>query len=368
MPTSKYFDQCPPFPSGVHTVPLPKVSFEELQNGSEKESQLLFQACQEWGFFLLNLQPSSKGNELLKHAEQMFDLTNETYNLEQSVLDSYAYKPPHDLTGYKRKGQLKTDDGKMDCIELYSINQDDMLGNRSARKNADTIEAKRADVRQFIENSHSIIGMPPRTVQGVRWILMLADVIFSHLDKQLGLQPGTLSELSPLNEISETSVRLLRSQSQLSPQYDSISLGGHTDIGTITLLFNVVGGLQILPADRENELENWLYVKPEPGNVLVNIGDTLVEWTGGLLRSSLHRVITAPGEQALVARQSVAYLVRPRNNASMQRLKSGTIPPVEQGEEDETRSVIEWAAWRAKQVMLGQLKSQTRGGRSAVAA
>lgn len=68
---------------------------------------------------------------------------------------------PLTIRRYKRKGQLKTDDGKMDCMELYSINQDDMLGNRPARKNADTIEAKRADVRQFIENSHSIIGMPP---------------------------------------------------------------------------------------------------------------------------------------------------------------------------------------------------------------
>ncbi|KAJ5631796.1 oxidoreductase 2OG-Fe(II) oxygenase family [Penicillium longicatenatum] len=351
MPTIKYFNRCPPFPSEVPTVPLPKVSLEELQNGSEKEGQLLFQACQEWGFFLLNLERTSEGSELLENAEKMFDLTNETYNLDQSVLDSYAYKPPHDLTGYKRKGQLKTDDGKMDCMELYSINQDDMLGNKSARNNVDTIEAKRAEVRQFIECSHSII-----------------DVIFSHLDQQLGLEPGTLSELSPLNEISETSVRLLRSQSQSNPQHDSITLGGHTDIGTITLLFNVVGGLQILPADRENKLENWLYVKPEPGNVLVNIGDTLVEWTGGLLRSSLHRVITAPGEQALETRQSVAYLVRPRNNASMQRLKSGVIPVVEQSEEEETRSVVEWASWRAKQVMLGQLKPQTRGGRSGVAA
>ncbi|KAJ6084544.1 hypothetical protein N7486_011344 [Penicillium sp. IBT 16267x] len=42
----------------------------------------------------------NKGNELLGNAEQMFDLTNETYNLDQSVLNSYAYKPPHELTGY----------------------------------------------------------------------------------------------------------------------------------------------------------------------------------------------------------------------------------------------------------------------------
>lgn len=160
---------------------------------------------------------------------------------------------------------------------------------------------------------------------------------------------------------------MLRSQSEPSSEGDSINLGGHTDIGSITLLFNVVGGLQILPADRENKRGNWLYVKPEPGHAVVNIGDTLVEWTGGLLRSSLHRVVTAPGEQALVARESVAYLVRPRNSASMQRLNGGIVPPVKEGEVDETRSVNEWAAWRAKRVMLGQLKPQTKGGKSVIA-
>jgi isopenicillin N synthase-like dioxygenase len=189
------------------------------------------------------------------------------------------------------------------------------------------------------------------------------DAVLSRLDHQLGLEPGTLGALSPLDQISETSVRLLLGKSQSTPEYDSITLGGHTDIGTITLLFNVVGGLQILPAGKENIRENWLYIKPEPGHALVNIGDTLLEWTGGVLRSSLHRVLTAPGEQALIGRQSVAYLVRAYNSASMQRLKGGIIPPVE-NEDEETRSVNEWAAWRTKQIILGQLKPQTRGGKS----
>lgn len=99
MPIFKYFDQIPPFSSEVQIVPLPKVSLEELQNGSGKERQLLFQACQEWGFFSLDLQGSTKGDELLQNAEQMFDLTKETFDLDQSVLDSYAYKPPTNLTG-----------------------------------------------------------------------------------------------------------------------------------------------------------------------------------------------------------------------------------------------------------------------------
>ncbi|CAI7646587.1 unnamed protein product [Penicillium glandicola] len=334
MPTTKYFAQVPPFPSEVQIVPLPKVSLQKLQNESVEESQLLLEACQNWGFFLLDLQQSEKGEELLEVAGKMFDLTKETFDLDQSVLDRYAYKPPHDLTGYKRKGQLKTDDGKMDRMDLYSINQDDILANRPPRRNADPIEAKRAELRQFIESSHSVIG----------------------------LNPGTLSALCPLDQISETSVRLLLGQSQSTPEYDSITLGGHTDIGTITLLFNVVGGLQILPAAKENTPENWQYIKPEPGHAVVNIGDTLLEWTGGVLRSALHRVSTAPGEQALVSRQSVAYLVRPKNSASMQTLKGEFIPPVEENEGDETRSVNEWAAWRAKQIMLGQLKPQTRGG------
>jgi isopenicillin N synthase-like dioxygenase len=243
--------------------------------------------------------------------------------------------------------KLKSDDGKTDYMHLYSINQDDMLGNRPARRNADPLEAHRKEIQAFIRNAHSAL-----------------DIVLAALEGQLGLQSGALSALSPLDEQSETSVRLLLSPAQASPEYDRITLGGHTDIGTMTLLFNVIGGLQILPAGSENVMDNWRYIKPEPGFAVVNVGDTLVEWTGGLLQSSLHRVITAPGAQADVPRRSVAYLVRPANIASMRRLRGGVIPPVTEEDAEETRPVNEWAAWRSKQIMLGHLKPQTRGGRA----
>lgn len=249
------------------------------------------------------------------------------------------------MTRYKQKGKLRTENGKLDCIELYNINQDDIMGNRQAMKNVETIESKRPECQRFIENAHDV-----------------ANTVLALLDAKLGLAPGTLSAMSPLDQISETSVRLTLAKSQEEALDNNISLGGHTDIGSITLLFNVVGGLQILPAGQENKMANWRYVKPEPGCIIVNIGDTLVEWTGGVLRSSLHRVVTPPGEQALVPRQSVAYLARARNNASMRRLNGRFIPPVEDPSEEETRSVNEWAAWRARQVMLGQLNPQTTGG------
>ncbi|PWY65550.1 oxidoreductase [Aspergillus eucalypticola CBS 122712] len=347
MPTNRYFAQAPPFPADTPTIDLPVLSFSDLRSGNPTEGEKLFAASREWGFFLIDLHDSAEGRTLLHDAEAMFDLDIELFSLDQTTLDQYAYNAPKDLTGYKRMGALKTDDGKLDHMHLYNINQDDILGNRPPRTNAPPIEAQRPQIQNFIRHASSAL-----------------DVILKTLDDHLGLERGTLSKLSPLDQESETSVRLLCSPPHASGEAnrDRISLGGHTDIGTTTLLFHIIGGLQILPAGLENKMENWRFVRPVPGCALVNIGDALVEWTGQLLRSSLHRVLAAPGEQAFVPRRSVAYLVRPAKSASMRRIRGGKIPVLTEGEEEETRSVDEWAAWRSKQVMLGLLKPQTRGG------
>lgn len=91
----------------------------------------------------------------------------------------------------------------------------------------------------------------------------------------------------------------------------------------------------------------------------------LVQLTGGVLRSALHRVVTPPGEQGLLVRRSLAYLVRAEDNAFMWRLKSdGVVPELSEGEEDERRSPAEWAEGRVKLVTNGQLAPQTTGGRT----
>lgn len=251
-------------------------------------------------------------------------------------------------SSYKSSGKLKTDDGKLDVMEMYNLGQDDILGNTPPRSNPPPLEAHREDCKIFFLHAHAVL-----------------DVILYHLDKCLDLSPGTLSSLNPLDKISDTAVRLTVSypQQKSNMDFQRITLGGHTDLGTITLLFNVAGGLQILPAGSENINANWRFIRPEPGCAVINIGDVLVERSGGVLRSSLHRVITAPGEQANVKRQSLAYLVRPERDGSMRRLRGGNvIPPLSEGEQDETRSVSDWLAWRARQVMNGELKPMTTGG------
>lgn len=100
MPTEQHFAQVPPFPSDIPLVPLPRISLQKLQDGNSKETSLLYEACREWGFFLLNLADAPAGKSVLDEAEKMFGLVSDTFALDQDTLDQYAYKPPTDLTGY----------------------------------------------------------------------------------------------------------------------------------------------------------------------------------------------------------------------------------------------------------------------------
>ncbi len=200
------------------------------------------------------------------------------------------------------------------------LDKDDILGNTAPRKHPEVVESRRKDCGSFFRNCHAVL-------------MVLLAIVNKHLD----LPPGTLANLCPLNKPSPTSLRLIHTHGQSVPEAKRISFGNHTDIGIMTLLFNVAGGLQILPAGSDNVWENWQYVRPQPRCAVVNIGDTLVEWTGGVVRSVLHRVISAPGDQGFVARQSVPYLLRAEKNASMRRIKQGrVIPPLAEGEEDES--------------------------------
>lgn len=62
-------------------------------------------------------------------------------------------------------------------------------------------------------------------------------------------------------------------------------VGEHTDYGLLTLLYqDSVGGLQVKSPD------GWIEAPPIPGTLVCNIGDMLDRMTGGLYRSTPHRV------------------------------------------------------------------------------
>ncbi|WP_045117323.1 isopenicillin N synthase family dioxygenase [Plesiocystis pacifica] len=63
-------------------------------------------------------------------------------------------------------------------------------------------------------------------------------------------------------------------------------VGEHTDMGFLTaLLIDGSPGLEVQDLDGR-----WLPVRPEPGRLVVNVGDMLEVWTRGVYRATPHRV------------------------------------------------------------------------------
>ncbi len=67
----------------------------------------------------------------------------------------------------------------------------------------------------------------------------------------------------------------------------------HTDYGFITLLAqDDVGGLEV-----RNRNNNWIAAPPVPNSFIMNVGDMLAHWSGGLFASTPHRVINTSGRE-----------------------------------------------------------------------
>lgn len=82
-----------------------------------------------------------------------------------------------------------------------------------------------------------------------------------------------------------------------------VALGHHTDPGTLTLLLqDNTGGLQTLSNDA-----GWIDVPPEPGTIVVNLGDCTQAWTNDRYRAAVHRVTPMTKQR----RFSIPYFANP---------------------------------------------------------
>lgn len=126
----------------------------------------------------------------------------------------------------------------------------------------------------------------------------------------------------------------LTADPQLTPSVPT-ALGEHTDFGTLTLLHNRLGGLQILPPPHltqnpktpnstSSSRPQWHYVRPLNHHIIVNLGDALVKFTSGLLRSNLHRVVDPPGQQRGHERYSLVYFARPEDEVVLKAVQGSS--------------------------------------------
>ncbi len=255
------------------------------------------------------------------------------------------------MDSYKAYGISKVDDkGTPDRCEFWGLSKDEIIGNTNISRPIsmpNVVAAHHALLEKLVRGAHAI-----------------CIIILSKIEAHLCLEPSKLTSLHRLTQPSADQLRLLKMPRQ--PQGDRrTSLLAHTDFGSVTLLWNILGGLQIPAPDSGVEtnvdmITGWEFVRPQAGCAVVNMGDAMVHFSEGVVRSNLHRVAYAPGEQALMDRYSIAYFARPEDEVVLEGL--GSAGRIEGGDQiQQGVKVKDWVAMKAKMYRKGQSRMKSSG-------
>ncbi|KAL1590013.1 hypothetical protein WHR41_01396 [Cladosporium halotolerans] len=305
------FPTLPPFPSTTPTAPLTRLSLRKLLARDADEEQRLWTASRDLGFFYLDLRDAGSssseidGPALEASIDALFALGEEVFALPVEEKQKYDFKDQGSYFGYKGLGAGVVDaKGTRDGNEFYNVSKDDVLGVSDKLPAPGVLRAEEARglLAGFVRRGHAVVSLLLRV-----------------LEERLGVD---LRGLHRLEKESGDQVRWVRAPAREEGEdegEEKRALGEHTDFGSLTLLANRLGGLQILPPDSKT----WTYVRPLRHHLIVNLGDALVKFSGGQLRSNLHRVVRAPGEQSRLPRMSLVYFSRPEDDVVLRDLTKG---------------------------------------------
>ncbi|KAI0199280.1 oxidoreductase [Astrocystis sublimbata] len=304
MASTTQFESIPPFPQDVPLADIRTVSLANLRLGDKDAVETLMSSCRGLGFFMLDLHGDHIGGQMINETDQLFDFGKKLMSLPDEEKQRYLHDAPKSFLGFKPKGQAKIETNEPDRFEWFNIGQDGLMGNSPLQPLPPLAHSNLSLLKSFLIHGQDVVAL-----------------ISTVLASELGLPPDSFTRLQPPTKPSGTAMRFIKAFASPKPEDQRTSMIHHTDFGTITLLANVLGGLQILaPGKDANAGDSWLWVRPQAGCLIVNLGDAMVQWTGGVLRSNVHRINHAPGQQRFVDRYSLAILVRPERNASMKRL------------------------------------------------
>lgn len=164
-----------------------------------------------------------------------------------------------------------------------------------------------------------------------------------------------LADAHDYDRVSDDHLRYMIYNVRTQNEWDraqAYSKGGHTDFGSLTLLFSQhVAGLQIRTPEGD-----WKYVRPVDGGITCNAADTLTFLTKGFIKSTVHRVVTPPKDQMEIPRLGLLYFSRPGDHTPMKPVPSpllerlGLLTEEDKADTSEVVSGTEYVRARVKDV------------------
>ncbi|KAF3400917.1 hypothetical protein DPV78_005756 [Talaromyces pinophilus] len=298
--------------------------------GKERLAKQLEHAVHHVGFFYVKNFGLSQ-----EQVDQQFTLAQNFFELPVEEKEKYEVNyGAADYNGWRRPGRYVAANNARDNVEMYNFAKftKDFEGKY---KHPDLIKAHLSEIETFHRALHANVVLP---------LLRLFAIILELPDEDYLVKQHTYEEKS------EDHFRYMLYYPRTEEEWEANNYGkggGHTDLGTVTLLFRQpVAGLQILGEDN-----NWTYVSAQPGTITVNLADTISHLTGGWLKSSVHRVVAPPEDQRQYKRTGLLYFARPHNKTVLEPI---TDSPVLQkaGVKPRFEKLVTMEEWvRAKQTL-----------------
>ncbi|MCU1391962.1 MAG: putative oxidoreductase [Ilumatobacteraceae bacterium] len=127
----------------------------------------------------------------------------------------------------------------------------------------------------------------------------LAAELLGHMAVALDLAP---KYFAPMIDRHVSALRCLDYPAlDTAPLPGQLRAGAHTDYGTLTILRTAPGSNGLQAQDVSG---TWTPIMAEAGGFVVNIGDSLAQWTNDRWRSTMHRVVEPPDAER---RTSMAF-------------------------------------------------------------
>ncbi|KAI9068185.1 Clavaminate synthase-like protein [Trametes sanguinea] len=248
-------------------------------------------------------------------------------NLEWAPLPVIDFSKAHTPKGLAELAPEDISNGVRDQIEQYNctfhshrhakldLSRDAVhraVNDAELQEHPRALEPFLPELRAFTEHNHFSIVHP----------------LLRMLAQGMALPDETFVKMHDFDRASDTSARVMKyypRSNEEETQTNNVWMKGHTDIGTITILWSQpVSGLQIMCPDGK-----WRWVRHIDNALTVNIGDSMEFLSGGYYKATIHRVRQPPADQAGYLRLGVFYFGMADDDALLKpRLESPVLQRV----------------------------------------
>lgn len=217
-----------------------------------------------------------------------------------------SYRAPLEegiYNGYRPLGSIEVLPGLYDNIEFYNIMK---FLPQYEREHPEIFLQHWEEIERFHRHVHEQIANK---------LLRLVAIVLELPEDQIS--NGHLYESNCDSGLRYMNYRAR--SAEFNEQFKDIYSRGHTDNGTITLLFQQpVAALQV----KKHDDSPWEWIRIPKGTISVNIADMLSILSDGYLKSGVHRVMVPPKDQQAQDRLGLLYFVRPSDRLALKSFDS----------------------------------------------